>query len=505
MRKLSIFILFIVMAVSLCGFIACGDKPESSSESVENQSQSESVHVHSIEKVDEKAPTCDEDGNIAYYYCEECDFFFADADGEERISKYSVIVEATHSLAHFEKVMPEGENNGTKEHWFCDLCEKYFLDENAENETDADSLIIVSALKIPDFIVEVESGKNPVVLQLTDTQIIDNAQARPGRNQSDYYGTDKMDERCFNYLTETINATKPDFIIITGDLVYGEFDDNGTSLISLINFMESFKIPWSPVFGNHDNESKKGVDWQCQQLEAAEYCYFEQKTLTGNGNYSIGISQNGKLTRVFYMLDSNGCGNASAQSLANGHTTTRTGFGNDQIEWYTEEITMIKEVSPDTKISFAYHIQQSVFQLAFNKYGLNSGDFKGPLTIDTHPDKKEGDFGHFGNGMKGPWDTSLTVWKGMVALGVDSVFVGHEHLNNASVVVDGIRFQFGQKSSEYDRFNWRNADGTIGGGYSMPSDATSLMGGTVIPLSEEDGSILNPYIYYCGDVMGTNP
>ena len=53
MRKLSIFILFIVMAVSLCGFIACGDKPESTPSS-EEQSQTESVHVHQIEKIAER-------------------------------------------------------------------------------------------------------------------------------------------------------------------------------------------------------------------------------------------------------------------------------------------------------------------------------------------------------------------------------------------------------------------------------------------------------------------
>lgn len=74
-------------------------------------------------------------------------------------------------------------------------------------------------------------------------------------------------------------------IIITGDLVYGEFDDKGTCLLELIKFMESFDIPWAPVFGNHDNESQKGADWQCEQLEKAGNCLFRQRTLTGNSNY----------------------------------------------------------------------------------------------------------------------------------------------------------------------------------------------------------------------------
>ena len=59
---------------------------------------------------------------------------------------------------------------------------------------------------------------------------------------------------------------------MTGDIIYGEFDDKGTSLINLINAMESFGIPWAPVFGNHEQESMKGADWQSEQLENAEHC-----------------------------------------------------------------------------------------------------------------------------------------------------------------------------------------------------------------------------------------
>ena len=34
--------------------------------------------------------------------------------------------------------------------------------------------------------------------------------------------------------------------------------------------------------------------------------------------------------------------------------------------------------------------------------------------------------------------------------------------------------------------------------------AKPIIGGSVIPLDEK-GEIVNPYIYYCGDVFGTNP
>ncbi len=227
-----------------------------------------------------------------------------------------------------------------------------------------------------------------------------------------------------------------------------------------------------------------------------------KKTLTGNGNYSVGIVQGDEVKRVFYMLDSNGCGNVSAESLANGHTTTSVGFGSDQIKWYTEEITALKAVSPDTKISFAYHIQQNIFGKAFEKYGFDQTEKYQDINIDTFEGKAEGDFGYIGRQMKGPWDTNYSVWNGMKALGVDSIFVGHEHCNNASVVYEGVRFQFGQKSSEYDRFNCLKEDGTIVGDVVIVGKP--LIGGTVILLSEEDGTIEDAYVYYCGDVFGTN-
>ena len=352
-------------------------------------------------------------------------------------------------------------------------------------------------LEIHDFIVEVEEGREPIVLQLTDTQIIDAAQARPGREGVDKvaWATDQVEERCYNYLTEVIEATNPDLILVTGDIVYGEFDDSGSALLSFVTFMESFQIPWAPVFGNHENESKKGVDWQCEQFINAEYCLFDQKTLTGNGNYSVGIEQGNELKRVFYMMDSNGCTNPSDETWANMHFTSEVGFDKDQIAWYTEQITEIKEKSPDTKISFAFHIQTAAFVKAFEKYGCKD---KRDVYIDYLPNKEEGDFGYIGASLKNAWDNMNKVWMGLKELGCDSIFVGHEHCNSASIVYEGIRLQFGQKSSEYDRYNWVDEDGRVGGGYSQAG--TSLIGGSVIPLSAEDGSIKNPYIYLCGNV-----
>lgn len=359
--------------------------------------------------------------------------------------------------------------------------------------------------ELVDFVVQVEEGRDPVVLQLTDTQIIDAAQMRTedrlGTGAQEYWATDKMEDRCFAYIRETVEATKPDLILLTGDLVYGEFDDAGTSFTALVNFMESFGIPWAPVFGNHDNESAMGADWQCEQLENAAHCLFLQRELTGNGNYTVGIAQGYDLLRVFFMLDSNGGGKSEA-SMANGHTKKSVGFGQDQIDWYEDVAYNLSEYSPKTRLSFAFHIQTAAFTKAYAQYGFtNAGTAESPIHITLLDDKADGDFGYLGADLKSAWDTNGSVTQGMIDLGADSFFVGHEHCNSASVVYNGVRYQFGQKSSTYDRFNSLKADGSIVGAYS--EKGVPLIGGTVIPLAAGDGAIKDPYIYYCGDA-GTN-
>ena len=373
------------------------------------------------------------------------------------------------------------------------------FDETTE-ETTEEEMETINFLEYVDFVVSVPEDREAVILQLTDTQIIDASQCRTEDRISDISKSDwaayKKDECCYDYLREIIENTNPDLIIITGDLVYGEFDDNGQNFLELIEFFESYGIPWAPVFGNHDNESKMGVDWQCEQLENAEHCLFLQRDLTGNGNYTVGIEQGGKLTRVFLMLDSNGCGAASQESIANNHTKLSPGFGKDQIKWYKEVISDLIKVSPDTKLSMAFHIQISMFGEAFRKYNTDGTDH---VYIDYCDDKREGDFGYIGAAMKGAWDGDLTVWKTIMKYNIDSVFVGHEHANSASITYNGVRLQYGMKSSTYDRNNYIDKYGNIASLYS--SDQTPWIGGSVFNLSS-DGSIVNSYIYYCENAGG---
>ena len=342
-----------------------------------------------------------------------------------------------------------------------------------------------------DFTVEVEEGREVRVMQITDIQTIDGSQQRyQARIGTAWVGSGGPAVRYRNQIRQVVEKYDPDLIIMTGDNVYGEFDDSGSNLLELVEFMDSLQIPWAPILGNHDAETNLGVDWQCAQYENSEYCLFKQRELTGNGNYTVGISQGGTITRVFYMLDSNGAGNLSQESLKNGHTISKfQGFGQDQIDWYTSSVTRLKQTYPNVKLSFCFHIAIQAFKDAAKTYGYTENILSNPINLDEVGN--EGDFGVIGNTISS-WDTDNKVWNGLKNLGVDSIFCGHEHRNSFSIVYQGVRLTFGQKSSTYDTINYVvPSTGEIKG--TNPGNGVPLIGGTCIDLAE-NGEIADSYI-----------
>lgn len=354
--------------------------------------------------------------------------------------------------------------------------------------------------KLTDFEVVVPSGREPVILHLADPQMIDAGQMRSpdllGERQKINWTADKFEEQCFRYIRETVEVTNPDLIIIAGDLVYGRFDDNGSALSAFADFMGTLGVPWAPVFGNHDNEAEIGVDWQCSLLENSKNCLFKQGTLTGNGNYSVGIVQGGELKRIFYMLDNNCCTEASEASRANGHYKLTYNVMPDQLEWIESTLAHAREMYPDTKASFVFHLAFYAFYVAMERYGLKLEDVA-DLHIDSHPNRMNTDFGYIGGRIHGTAniDTKFVFWKKLKELGIDSIFVGHEHSISSSIVFEGVRLQYAQKSSTYDGYNNLLDDGSIV--YASYNAGKPLVGGTVMRMSEIDGGIIDGEIYLC--------
>lgn len=355
---------------------------------------------------------------------------------------------------------------------------------NVSNATTAEDVV--------DYVVDVASGKEIKVLQLTDTQITDSTQ-----DENNVFGTvelggkyiykpEHMEENLFKYMRKAVKDATPDLIILTGDLVYGQFDNDGSCFSALVKEMDSYKIPWAAVYGNHDNESAKGAIWQNEQLKKSKYCLFNQGVADGNGNYSIGIKQDGEIKRVFYLMDSNYCGAASNASANNVKTTV--GFSDSQMEWLNLSVSELRRVNANVPISMAYHVPDVNFQEANKLYMNNTTNGTKYYTIGANVAAQNGDFGS--NENKDGAVADVEVFnvtyneKSLLALykeyGVDSVFVGHYHTLSMSILYEDIRWTFGLKTGVYD------------------SQTTKNMGGTLATISS-DGGISVKHLYYDND------
>lgn len=309
-----------------------------------------------------------------------------------------------------------------------------------------------------DFTLDFPADKEIKILQLTDMQTIDlTATRNPTRDmqiKETYFknGEYEMEARTYREVRAVVEQTRPDLIVLTGDNVYGEFDDKGTMQKELVELMESFGIPWAVTFGNHDNESDMGLRWQQQTFYNAPNCLYTPGTVTGNANYSIMLTREGTPAWVLYLLDTNGChpvGNPWAPeegihennvdyNLLEGEECLRP----DQIKWFIDTAeTVNKNVGHIVPSLGFFHIAIHAFYTAFSeKYGY-SGEV--PFAPASYAD---GDWGEIHEKFKDTLDADDEFFHAALRLGMRGMFVGHQHKNDASVLWKGMRLTFGVKS-----------------------------------------------------------
>lgn len=318
-----------------------------------------------------------------------------------------------------------------------------------------------------DFVLDFDTDREIKVLQITDTQIIDSAQQRSeGRlsaGETTTWAPENMQTLLFDEMEKLFEEQDPDLVLITGDIIYGEFDDKGTSLQALVNFMDSYQIPWAPIFGNHDNETLMddgnglyGTAWQCAQFEKSPYCLFNRRNeIGGNGNYSIGISVNGVLQRSIFMMDSNGTSNANPQDKEDGTVFTKGfKFFDEQIAWYRTVAARVNEYANTSIPSLlCMHVTPAELTTALWDKGYQAtADVKGKAihTLDLGMDSQTGDFGFKNSKTTGDSGMTEFILPYLKAAGTEGVFFGHCHVNALSVEWEGIRWTYGLKTGQYD-------------------------------------------------------
>ena len=313
-----------------------------------------------------------------------------------------------------------------------------------------------------DFVVALPEGRvgtDIKLLQLTDTQIIDSSQRRvPNRIPADKiaaWSPENFDAQCGNHIRALVNSTRPDMIFITGDVVYGEFDDDGSALRWFIGLMDSFEIPWAPVFGNHDNESKIGVRAQCEMLESSKYCLFRRGDVSGNGNYTVGVSVGGELVRVLYMLDSNGCTNTADPEVIRKKVICPNQL--DFVEESSKEIA--SEAGRVVPGFMAFHIPPSIFVEAEREKGYVTDDRR-YYTIGVDVEARDDDFGFMQENAQ-LIECEADMLDFTARVGVDAIFVGHHHSMSSVIRYHHLRLVYGLKTGQYDTYIPGSVGGTL--------------------------------------------
>ncbi len=236
-------------------------------------------------------------------------------------------------------------------------------------------------------------------------------------------------------ITRLIKAVKPDLITVTGDIVCGK-----STVYSIKNFaclMESFKIPWAPVFGNHDGEGNCDLNYLSDVMISSPHCLMKKgDPKLGVGNYTVCVcDENGKITNAFIMTDSNhhGMGERNGQPNKLQHSW---------IKWITNGI---KTLSENVEISLFTHMPLPEFIYAYEQsFDKERNEWK----------DKTKSVGHVGeeiachrNKDRNPINLGFfDILKN--AGNVKNIFCGHDHLNAFSLEYESIRLNYVMKISK---------------------------------------------------------
>lgn len=270
--------------------------------------------------------------------------------------------------------------------------------------------------------------------------------------------------RAFAIMDELVERTDPDLIVLPGDNVSGISTDILT--LQLVSKMESYGVPWAPVFGNHDAEGNATLEWQGDRFEEAEHCLFDRgpTDLYGVGNYFVNIFEDGAPIYSFCFMD-------NGRYIDYGDRTAETYVDYAQIAWYKWNIEGLNAEFGTSVPSMSFsHFAFPEMREAVEKYGILSDD--GRYVIPE--DMGQGSCAY----LPGAAPVNSGFFETAKASGLTHAFFGHDHENDARITVDGVTLSYGLKTGPSPR----------------PWNSAKEYGGTVITIGDGGVSVRNEVV-----------
>lgn len=229
-------------------------------------------------------------------------------------------------------------------------------------------------------------------------------------------------DKSIELMNKVLKYEKPNMVVLTGDNIDGKcktVDEVRQAINHIASPMESRKIPWAIVFGNHDDEHKVMSKEEMMKYYMTFKYNISQigyKTFDRIGNYNILIEGSKDDTPKFniYMIDSG----TYAPSFIGGYAWIKL----TQICWYKKIALSLKQKYKRTIPSLMFfHIPLKKFKKAW-EIGLLSGE------------RREDECGA---------KINLGIFNNLVNTGdVKGIFVGHDHLNNYCAIFNGIKLGY---------------------------------------------------------------
>ena len=287
------------------------------------------------------------------------------------------------------------------------------------------------------FTLKKSTDRDFLILNLTDPQL----------------GNEEWDEnhRNFKILTTTIRTLiereRPDLITVSGDLAWAGCTKAYTMLA---DFLDSFKIPWAPVWGNHDNQNgPEEVDAVADMFLAHEYCVYEKgDPKLGNGNYVIAVEEDGKTVEGVIMMDSHDRAPYIKEDGTESNEWAK--LIPEQLDWYRAQIAELESrgCKDSTMIMhipiYAYRdAWTAAFKADVDASKLTVAD---SLTGDCWNDGYKDSFGVKYEGICS-YPADEGAFEVMLELGsTKHILCGHDHVNNYVINYKGVKFVYSLKT-----------------------------------------------------------
>ncbi len=257
----------------------------------------------------------------------------------------------------------------------------------------------------------------------------------------------REDTKALNAVAAMITAEKPDFVIFTGDLTFpvpfvsGTFN-NKTGATEIAKLMEKLGVYWTLTFGNHDTEAYSYYNREkiSEFYSSSEYplCLFQTgpDDVDGYGNQVFNIkNKKGEIVRSLILFDSH----AYTEDDVLGIKWSYDNVHENQVTWYENTLDEIKKMNGGKEVptSVMMHIPLVEYRDAWYEYMENGmKDTEDVKLIFGEIGEKE-PYVLCGVNEDNLFETMLEKES------TDSVFFGHDHLNNTILNYKGIDLVYG--------------------------------------------------------------